>query len=177
MKGAIRNALVQTLYELLNCPPTSLLTMHPAHGFFQVFHQGPDDHAADVPNRSSIRLLAKGLKLYHAFFGDRMVFGEEGHGLACVWGDVAHTAWGIKSYSSHEGLSRVPAARRSDRKTQRARSGTAGAVCYNAAAMADKLVIRGAREHNFKNLDLEIPRDSVPLFPLERKSRGGRNTR
>src|SRR6202030_3515809 len=28
-------------------------------------------------------------------------------------------------------------------------------------AMADKLIIRGAREHNLKNINLEIPRDRL----------------
>ncbi|MBV9041305.1 MAG: excinuclease ABC subunit A, partial [Acidimicrobiia bacterium] len=30
--------------------------------------------------------------------------------------------------------------------------------------MADMLVIRGAREHNLKNLDLELPRDKLIVF-------------
>ncbi|MGD2051929.1 MAG: hypothetical protein PVI35_05580, partial [Acidimicrobiia bacterium] len=29
---------------------------------------------------------------------------------------------------------------------------------------ADKIVIRGAREHNLKNLSLEIPRDKLVVF-------------
>ena len=28
----------------------------------------------------------------------------------------------------------------------------------------DKLVIKGAREHNLKNIDLEIPRDKLIVF-------------
>ena len=30
--------------------------------------------------------------------------------------------------------------------------------------MADKLIIRGAREHNLKNIDLEIPRDRLVVI-------------
>ena len=28
----------------------------------------------------------------------------------------------------------------------------------------DKIIIRGAREHNLKNVDLEIPRDKLIVF-------------
>ena len=30
--------------------------------------------------------------------------------------------------------------------------------------MLDKIIIRGAREHNLKNIDLEIPRDKLVVF-------------
>ena len=30
--------------------------------------------------------------------------------------------------------------------------------------MNDKIVIHGAREHNLKNIDLEIPRDKLIVF-------------
>ena len=30
--------------------------------------------------------------------------------------------------------------------------------------MADRLVVRGAREHNLKNVDLDLPRDSLIVF-------------
>src|SRR5258708_10481027 len=30
--------------------------------------------------------------------------------------------------------------------------------------MADKLVVRGAREHNLKNVSLELPRDKLIVF-------------
>src|SRR5512146_3112901 len=33
-----------------------------------------------------------------------------------------------------------------------------------ASAMADRIVIKGAREHNLKNIDLEIPRDRLVLI-------------
>ena len=41
--------------------------------------------------------------------------------------------------------------------------------------MSGSIIIRGAREHNLKNLDVEIPRDSLPLVLLEKRSRGGRD--
>src|SRR5580692_5586734 len=34
--------------------------------------------------------------------------------------------------------------------------------CVNA--MADRIVIKGAREHNLKNIDLEIPRDRLVVI-------------
>jgi excinuclease ABC subunit A len=40
------------------------------------------------------------------------------------------------------------------------RSGTPRGI----TAMADKLIIRGAREHNLKNIDLEIPRDRLVVI-------------
>src|ERR1700723_903064 len=40
------------------------------------------------------------------------------------------------------------------------RGGAAGRV----ATMADKLIIRGAREHNLKNINLEIPRDRLVVI-------------
>ena len=30
--------------------------------------------------------------------------------------------------------------------------------------MTDKIVIRGAKEHNLKNIDIEIPRDKLVIF-------------
>ena len=30
--------------------------------------------------------------------------------------------------------------------------------------MAEKIIVRGAREHNLKNVDLEIPRDKLVVF-------------
>src|SRR5690606_32940218 len=35
------------------------------------------------------------------------------------------------------------------------------AFCHHAQRSMDKIVIRGARTHNLKNLDLEIPRDKL----------------
>ena len=40
--------------------------------------------------------------------------------------------------------------------------------------MNDKIMIHGAREHNLKNIDLEIPRDKLIVFvyrcPLQKAS-------
>ena len=30
--------------------------------------------------------------------------------------------------------------------------------------MKDKLIIKGARQHNLKNIDIEIPRDKLVVF-------------
>ena len=30
--------------------------------------------------------------------------------------------------------------------------------------MNDKIIIHGAREHNLKNIDLEVPRDKLVVF-------------
>ena len=36
--------------------------------------------------------------------------------------------------------------------------------------MHDKIVIKGAREHNLKNIDVEIPRDKLVVITGDRKS-------
>jgi len=38
------------------------------------------------------------------------------------------------------------------------------APCYNPVAMTGSIVIKGAREHNLKNLDVEIPRDKLVVI-------------
>ena len=32
--------------------------------------------------------------------------------------------------------------------------------------MADRLVVRGAREHNLKGVDIDIPRDKMVVLPV-----------
>ena len=34
----------------------------------------------------------------------------------------------------------------------------------HGSAVADKLIVRGAREHNLKDISLELPRDSLIVF-------------
>src|ERR1700724_1326436 len=48
-------------------------------------------------------------------------------------------------------------ARRDEPRKDRAAGGCVG-------AMADRIVIKGAREHNLKNIDLEIPRDRLVVI-------------
>jgi excinuclease ABC subunit A len=36
--------------------------------------------------------------------------------------------------------------------------------CYNRAAMGNSIIIKGAREHNLKNIDVEIPRDKLVVI-------------
>lgn len=36
-----------------------------------------------------------------------------------------------------------------------------GPQCYNPRPMSGSIVIKGAREHNLKNIDVEIPRDKT----------------
>ncbi|MBI5671798.1 MAG: hypothetical protein HZC50_00690 [Nitrospirae bacterium] len=50
--------------------------------------------------------------------------------------------------------------------------------------MGNSIIIKGAREHNLKNIDVEIPRDKLVMIGLERRSlsavgrgRYGRNAR
>jgi len=37
-------------------------------------------------------------------------------------------------------------------------------LCYNASLMAKKLIVAGAREHNLKDITVEIPRDSLTVI-------------
>ena len=52
------------------------------------------------------------------------------------------------------------AGRASDRSTRQADA----AGWYNAALMSRSIVIKGAREHNLKNIDVEIPRDKLVVI-------------
>jgi excinuclease ABC subunit A len=36
--------------------------------------------------------------------------------------------------------------------------------CYNPASMSNSIIIKGAREHNLKNIDVEIPRDKLVVI-------------
>src|SRR4029079_14637265 len=36
--------------------------------------------------------------------------------------------------------------------------------CYNLAPMGNSIIIKGAREHNLKNIDVEIPRDKLVVI-------------
>src|SRR5262249_27462087 len=36
--------------------------------------------------------------------------------------------------------------------------------CYNPAPMGNTIIIKGAREHNLKNIDVEIPRDKLVVI-------------
>ena len=37
-------------------------------------------------------------------------------------------------------------------------------ACYNPAPMHNSIVIKGAREHNLKNIDVTIPRDRLVVI-------------
>ncbi len=39
-----------------------------------------------------------------------------------------------------------------------------GCFCVLRKIMKDKIIIKGAREHNLKNINLEIPRDKMVVF-------------
>src|SRR5581483_11922088 len=51
-----------------------------------------------------------------------------------------------------------------DRKKSLDRTCVQAAQTCSVAIVADMLVIRGAREHNLKNLDLQLPRDKLIVF-------------
>lgn len=36
--------------------------------------------------------------------------------------------------------------------------------CYNPPPMGNSIIIKGAREHNLKNIDVEIPRDKLVVI-------------
>src|ERR687894_1609016 len=42
--------------------------------------------------------------------------------------------------------------------------GFEGAQWCEGSAVADRLVVRGAREHNLRSVDLDLPRDSLIVF-------------
>ncbi|MGH2709813.1 MAG: hypothetical protein ACRDH9_01220, partial [Actinomycetota bacterium] len=53
---------------------------------------------------------------------------------------------------------------RATRPRRQAREGRVGARSYNGVVATGKIVIHGAREHNLRNVHLELPRDRLIVF-------------